>query len=67
MAWAGADPYRAGLRHPGAHLRYADITFTSAYDKTGEGLGVGMYDAADRDLTVFTCVGAQRTATKGRS
>ncbi|GAA2444151.1 hypothetical protein [Streptomyces glaucus] len=46
---------------------YADITFTSAYDKTDEGLGEGMYDAADRDLTVFTCVGAERTASKGRS
>ncbi|CAL9631166.1 hypothetical protein SUDANB176_06085 [Streptomyces sp. enrichment culture] len=67
MAWAGADPYRAGLRHPGAHLRYADITFTSACDKTDEGLGEGMHDAADHYLTVFTCVGAERTATKGRS
>ncbi|CAL9374368.1 hypothetical protein SUDANB6_00926 [Streptomyces sp. enrichment culture] len=52
---------------PEPAFSYADITFTSAYDETDEGFTEGVYDAAGRDLTVFTCVGAQRTATKGRS
>ncbi|CAL9572714.1 hypothetical protein SUDANB58_04870 [Streptomyces sp. enrichment culture] len=52
---------------PEPAFNYADITSTSAYDKTDEGLTEGTYDAADRDLTVFARVGAQRTATKGRS
>ncbi|CAL9325802.1 hypothetical protein [Streptomyces sp. SudanB182_2057] len=55
------------LDNPEPTLRYADIAFTSACDKTDEDLAEGMDDAADRELTVFTCVGAQRTATKGRS
>ncbi|MFF0459183.1 hypothetical protein [Streptomyces mexicanus] len=55
------------LDNPEPTFRYADITFTSAHDKTDEGLAEGMDDAADRELTVVTCVGAQPTATTGRS